>query len=343
MADQSSTTTIDPYELLKIIHNPDDTLTRNFPISDTPSSDDPNFKDILLNPQHKTWIRIFRPTTTQLQDDDFSVTKKLPLIIYFHGGGFIICSASSTIFHDLCKSMATHLSVLVLSVDYRLAPENRLPAAYDDATDALNWVRDQALDAANGEKWLRDYADFSNCFIMGCSAGGNIAYHAGLRALELDLEPVLKISGLILNQPFFGGVERTGSELRLVNDKVIPIVMTDMMWGLALPIGADRDHFYSNPMVEIDGGGTINGGKLGLMIRRCLLIGGTGDPLIDRQIEFGKMLEGKGVKVVRWIDEEGFHGIVTFEPKKAEEMLGVVKDFIFSNENEYNVTGGALK
>ncbi|OVA00178.1 Alpha/beta hydrolase fold-3 [Macleaya cordata] len=333
MADNSSTTTINPYEVLKIIHNPDDTLTRNYPIPDTLSSDDPNSNDILLNPQNKTWIRIFRPTTTKLQDDDFTVTKKFPLIIYFHGGGFILCSAFSTVFHDFCKSMATHLSALVLSVEYRLAPENRLPAAYNDATDALNWVRDQALDAINGEKWLRDYADFSKCFIMGCSAGGNIAYHAGLRALEFELEPVLKISGLILNQPFFGGVERTGSELRLVNDKVLPIVMSDMMWGLALPIGADRDHFYCNPIVEIDGG-TINGEKLGLMIRRCLLIGSNEDPLIDRQIEFGKMLEGKGVKVVSWIDEECYHGIVHFDQKKAEELFVVVKDFIFSTEDE---------
>ncbi|OVA00177.1 Alpha/beta hydrolase fold-3 [Macleaya cordata] len=187
--------------------------------------------------------------------------------------------------------MATQVSALIVSVEYRLAPENRLPAAYADAIDAVKWVRNQALDAANGEPWLRDYVDYSKCFFMGCSSGGNVAYHTSLQVLEMDLEPV-KISGLVLNQPYFGGSERTGSELRLINDRMLPLVKSDLMWELALPRGADRDHVYCNPMVD----DLTRGGKKVGLIRRCLVTGFSGDPLIDRQIEFVKMLEEKGIK-----------------------------------------------
>jgi pimeloyl-ACP methyl ester carboxylesterase len=93
--------------------------------------------------------------------------------------------------------------------------------------------------------------DFSSCFLMGGSAGGNIAYHAGLRAAEEvgHLEP-LKIRGLILQQAAFGGIQRTGSELRFVNEAILPPSVSDRMWESSLPIGA---HEYCNPTV---GGGS---------------------------------------------------------------------------------------
>ncbi|MCL7031922.1 hypothetical protein MKW94_020806 [Papaver nudicaule] len=312
-------TTLDPYEKLMCIHNPDDdSLIRNFPNPVTTlTEDDQNAKDISLNPDRKTSIRLFRPPA------ELSATQKLPVIIYFHGGGFILFNAASTMVHNFCQSIATHLPALVLSVDYRLAPESRLPAAYEDAVDALNWVKDQALDTINGEPWLKDSADFSKCFIMGCSAGGNIAYHANLRALELDLEP-LKVNGLILHQPFFGSLERTESELRLINDPYLAPAVSDVMWELALPVGSSRDHVYCNPTADNDG----SSGNLVGLIKRCLVIGFYGDPLIDRQIQLVKMLEEKGVKVETWIEQGGFHGVAFHDPAKCETLLGKLKHFI---------------
>ncbi|KAI3931217.1 hypothetical protein MKW92_036494 [Papaver armeniacum] len=329
MADDSSeppllnpvTSTMNPYEILGIIHDPaTDTLTRNSPNPITNSNDDPDTKDIGLNPENKTWIRIFKPSQFEHNQE-----KLLPLIIYFHGGGFILCNANSKIFHNFCKSMANQLSAIVLSVEYRLAPENRLPAAYEDAVESLVWVQNQALDAINGEPWLRNYGNFSKCFIMGCSAGGNIAYNSCLGASELDLAPV-KICGLVLNQPYFGGVERSKSELRLVNDKKLPLVVNDLLWELGLPVGVDRDHVYCNPFVD------ENLERKLMFIRRCLVTCSNEDPLVDRDIQFVKMLEGKGVKVMSWIEEFGFHGMAHSDPVKAQELLKVVKDFILSED-----------
>ncbi|XP_026380215.1 carboxylesterase 1-like isoform X3 [Papaver somniferum] len=312
-------TTTDPYEKLMCIHNPDnDTLIRNFPNPLTIlAEDDQTAKDISLNPDRKTSIRIFRPPA------ELSVTNKLPIIIYFHGGGFILFNAASTMSHNFCQSIGAHLPALVVSVDYRLAPESRLPAAYDDAVDALNWVKSQALDTSNGEPWFKEYADFSRCFIMGCSAGGNIAYHANLRAVEMDLEPV-KINGLILHIPFFGSSKRTESELRLINDLYLAPSLSDVMWELALPVGSDRDHAYCNPSIDDGESSRI---KVGLM-NRCLVMGFYGDPLIDRQIQLVQMLEENGVKVETCIAEGGFHGVAFHDPKILETLLEKLKQFI---------------
>lgn len=230
-------------------------------------------------------------------------------------------SASSSINHDFCSEMAAELSAVVVSVEYRLAPENRLPAAYDDAVEALQWIK------STDEAWLREFCDPSACFLMGTSAGGNIAYHAGLRASSaVDGHDALKIGGLILHHPFFGGVKRTGSEVRLVNDPILPLSSTDAMWEVALPIGVDRDHGYSNPTVDDEGNEKYD--RIRGLGWRVLVIGCDGDPLIDRQVELVEMLKKKGVEVVAQFHQGDYHGVELMELSKAKELFGLVKDFI---------------
>ncbi|KAA8539851.1 hypothetical protein F0562_026543 [Nyssa sinensis] len=294
MSDQtaSTTLTVDSNESPFIVRNPDGSITRQLISPSTSATVDPSHpspvltRDVTLNQSNDTWLRIFLPRHAP----DSSPPCKLPLVVYYHGGGFIFCSAASTIFHDFCTIIATEIPSVVVSVEYRLAPEHRLPAAYDDCVEALHWIK------TSDDEWLTKFADFSNCYLMGTSAGGNIAYHTGLRAAATvdDLEP-LKIKGLILHHPFFGGTERTGSEMRLANDKVLPVRLSDLMWDLGLPIGADRDHEYSNPTV---GGGSQLCDQIGTLGWKVMVMGCDGDPLINRQIELGKMLEEKGVQVV---------------------------------------------
>ena len=89
---------------------------------------------------------------------------------------------------------------------------------------------------------MTSYADLSNCFLVGDSAGGNIAYQVRLRsAAEVECLRPVRIRGLILQQPFFGGFQRSGSELRLVNDHMTPLFICDLMWEFALSVGVDRD------------------------------------------------------------------------------------------------------
>lgn len=84
----------------------------------------------------------------------------LGAVTYFHGGGWVVGSLDST--DAVCRFIAHHLRVVVISVDYRLAPEHPYPAAVDDALDAYRWVREQP-------QWGEVVA------VAGDSSGANLA------------------------------------------------------------------------------------------------------------------------------------------------------------------------
>ncbi|KAJ7970057.1 Carboxylesterase 1 [Quillaja saponaria] len=313
--------TVDPYQFLQISRNPDGTITRLLQHPSTTASPDLNSpsviltKDVTLNPNHNTWLRIFLPRQ--------ALDKKLPLIVYYHGGGFVLLSASTTPNHDFCSKLATRLSAVIVSVDYRLAPEHLLPAAYDDAVESLHWLK------TTQEEWIREFVDYSNCYLMGTSAGGNIAYHAGLRAsTTVDGFDPLKIKGLILHHPFFGGTKRTGSELRMLNDLYLPLSGSDLMWELALPAGVDRDHKYCNPMVDVRSDELEEISRLGW---RVLLTGCEGDPLIYRQRNLVELLRSRRIHVVAHF-QDGFHGLELIDPTQDGPLLTYLKDFLYAYE-----------
>ena len=155
------------YHYLNIIHNPNGSLTRLNPNPLSPPSPDPSLpihvlsKDIIINPFKHTWARIFIPHNA------LHSKKNLPLVLFFHGGGFLFLHASSTIFHTFCFNMAHHLHVIVVSLEYRLAPEHRLPAAYDDAVEALHWIK------TSHDPWLRQHSDSSPMFAVEKLTGPN--------------------------------------------------------------------------------------------------------------------------------------------------------------------------
>lgn len=304
----------DVYASLEIVRNPDGSLTRptSFPLSPNASPSAAVLsKDVPLNPSNGTWIRIFRPGPIHCTPP--SAKPSLPVIIDIHGGGFILLSAASEPLHRMCKQLALHIPAIVVSVEYRLAPEHRLPAAYDDAIDAMRWVQEEST----RDPWF-DSADLSRCFLMGNSAGGNsaggnIAFHAALRA------PHLRIAGLILNEPAFGGAERTESELRLPHDRVVSLTTCDLLWRLALPARADRDHEFCNPLTAVAAHEDIVG-----LLPKCLVTGHGQDPLMDRQLELVRQLKGRGIDVVSRFDEDGYHGVEFADPLKRQELFQMI-------------------
>lgn len=87
-----------------------------------------------------------------------------PLVVFFHGGGWVLGSLASH--HSLCAEIASQLGLRVLAVDYRLAPEHPFPAALEDGECALRWIESQPP-ALLGE--------VTGIILAGDSAGGNIA------------------------------------------------------------------------------------------------------------------------------------------------------------------------
>lgn len=241
-------------------------------------------------------------------------------------------STTETLMHVMCMEISAQSHALVISVEYRLAPEHRLPAAYEDGVDAIMWVRDQALRSKVGgcgfDEWLTEMANFSKVYLMGGSAGGNLAYYAGLRVLDHDLDAI-KIVGFIFDQPFFGGVERTKTELLLANDHILPLEFVGFMWSLALPLGSNKDHEYCNPFG--DQHRSSNENEKIKLLPKCLIRVHHGDPMVDRQKEFANMLEAHGVHVTRKFYEEGCHAVEIFDPKKAQILYDDVKSFILSS------------
>uniref|UniRef100_A0A8R7P920 Alpha/beta hydrolase fold-3 domain-containing protein n=1 Tax=Triticum urartu TaxID=4572 RepID=A0A8R7P920_TRIUA len=96
--------------------------------------------------------------------------------MYVHGRSFCTESAFCRTYHNYARSLAARAGALIVSVEYRLAPEHTVPMAYDDAWAALQWV------ASLSDPWLSYLADPGRTFLAGDSAGGNIVYNTAVRA-----------------------------------------------------------------------------------------------------------------------------------------------------------------
>ncbi|KFK37352.1 gibberellin receptor gid1 [Arabis alpina] len=314
----------DPHKHLNITINPDGSCTRHFAFPMVNPDPDPSpgklaaSKDITINQETGLVVRIFRPTNLPSNDNTVA---RLPIILHLHGSGWVLYPANSPANNRSCSQMASELTVIVVSVNYRLAPEHKLPCQYDDALSALLWVKKQAVDSTNGEPWLKDYADFSRCYIIGSSNGANIGFNAALTSLDYDLTP-LKIDGCVFYQPFFGGKTRTKSELSNFTDPFMPVPAIDALWELCLPEGVDRDHRYCNPM------GYMTQKEKIARLGRCLVIGYGGDTVVDWQQEFVSLLANAGVRVEARFDDAGFHGIELVDPRRAVALLNMIRDFI---------------
>ena len=100
-------------------------------------------------------------------------SSNLPVLVYFHGGGFVIASVQA--YDSSCRALANAAKCMVVSVGYRYAPENRLPAAHEDSYAATQWVMN------NASQWG---GDENRVAVGGESAGGNLATNMCMMARD---------------------------------------------------------------------------------------------------------------------------------------------------------------
>ncbi|XP_026396864.1 probable carboxylesterase 12 [Papaver somniferum] len=164
-----------------------------------PSVEDPktgvSSKDVVIIPKTGVSARLY--VTKLIQN------KKLPLLVYFHGGGFCIDTAFSPTYHYFLNDVVSQANVVAVSVDYRRAPEHYVPVAFDDSWAALNWVLSH-FKGGGSESWLSDYADFDQVFLGGDSAGSTIAHNMEIRS-GTNPEQIngVKIFGVAMAHPYF--------------------------------------------------------------------------------------------------------------------------------------------
>ncbi|CAH8311159.1 unnamed protein product [Eruca vesicaria subsp. sativa] len=158
-------------------------------------------KDVIYSPEHNLSVRLFLPhKATELVTGN----NKLTLLIYIHGGAWLIGSPFSPIYHNFLTEVVRTANCLAVSIQYRLAPENPVPAGYEDSWSVIQWI----LSHSNGSgpvDWINKHADFNRVFLAGDSAGGNMAHHMAIRAGKEKLNA--RIKGTAILHPAFWGKE----------------------------------------------------------------------------------------------------------------------------------------
>jgi len=214
-----------------------------------------------------------------------------PGIVYFHGGGFVICDLDS---HDgACRRLANEVNAVVVSVDYRLAPEHRWPAAAEDAFAATQWAAAHAAELG---------IDADRLAVAGDSAGGNltavVAQMARDRggpalAFQLMVYPVIDLSAT-----------RSEHASQTENARGYFLTLDQMEWYRDQYLGdADGEAPYASP---------IKAGSLAGLPAACVVTAEM-DPLRDEGEAYGRALRAAGVPVELHRAPGMFHGFFNMD------------------------------
>ncbi|KGN45196.2 hypothetical protein Csa_016756 [Cucumis sativus] len=268
--------------------------------------------DVIVDSSRNLSVRVFTPS---------SDVASLPILIFFHGGGFALLSNSSFSYVAVCRRFARRLPAIVLSVDYRLSPEHRFPSQYDDGFDVLRFLDHES----NTIGLLPPNADLSKCFLAGDSAGANLAHHVAVRFCRQRSQfERARVVGLVSIQPFFGGEERTEAEIQLDPGYIVSIARTDWLWRAFLPEGADRDHGAAN----VSGENAEEISELEEFPATLVFVGGF-DPLKDWQRRYYDWLKKNG-KIVELIEYPNMiHAFYLFpEISESSVLMNEVREFV---------------
>jgi acetyl esterase len=225
-------------------------------------------------------VRIYTPTGSG----------PFPALVFFHGGGWVICDLET---HDnLCRDLCNAAGCVVISVDYRLAPEHKFPAAPEDCYAATQWVAENAaeINAITGK-----------IAIGGDSAGGNLTAVVAQMARDQG-GPRLALQLLIYPATDFTfdgpSIHENGQDYFLTVD--------DMNWFMNHYLNSDADK--KNPLASPLQSANLRG------LPPALVITGEYDPLRDEGEAYGKRLKEAGVPVTISRYNGVIHGFLSLEP-----------------------------
>ena len=219
-------------------------------------------------------VRIYRPDTEP----------GLPVVVYFHGGGWTIGSLET---HDnSCRALANAVGCVVVSVDYRLAPEHKFPAAVDDAFAATQWVAEHAAELGG---------DPTRVAVAGDSAGGNLAAVVSILARDQNA-PALTFQLLVYPAT---DAERESASMR-ENASGYFLELDSMRWfdGHYLRDECDATDWRFSPMRA----GSLAG------LPPAFVLTAEFDPLRDQGEAYARRLEEAGVPVELRRYDGVFHG-----------------------------------
>ncbi|UXH80931.1 alpha/beta hydrolase [Roseateles amylovorans] len=216
-------------------------------------------------PAQELPARLYAPT---LRDDG----APLPVLLYFHGGGFVIGSLET---HDsLCRQLALRSGAAVIAVDYRLAPEHPFPAAVDDAWAALRWVAAEAASLG---------LDGRRLAVGGDSAGGTLAAVTALHARDIRSELGLDLALQLLITPGATAHADTDSHRRFAQGHLLDADTIAWFFNQYIPTER-RDDWRFAPLLAQDHGD---------LAPACLILA-EADPLIDEGLAYADLLRANG-------------------------------------------------
>ncbi|MFF5702646.1 alpha/beta hydrolase [Streptomyces sp. NPDC012794] len=213
-----------------------------------------------------------------------------PLVVYFHGGGWVMCGPDT---HDaLCRALAAASGAVVVSTGYRLAPEHPWPAAADDALTALLWARAEAL---------RLGCDPRRVVVAGDSSGGNLAAVTALRAPEL-------VAGQLLVYPPLDAAMDSASVAAYGRGYFHTAAHMAWYWE---QYGGDPAHPHVSPLRAARVAG----------LPRTLLVLADCDPLRDEGLAYARRLGRAGVDCEVRLYPGVFHGFLGLPLPVAETAV----------------------
>ncbi|KAH7575211.1 hypothetical protein JRO89_XS02G0063200 [Xanthoceras sorbifolium] len=269
-------------------------------------------KDVVYSPENNLSVRLYLPKNTHQN-------QKLPILVYFHGGGFCIETAFSPTYHCYLNSLVSGANIIAVSVDYRRAPEHCLPAAYNDSWTALKWVASH-FDQKGPEDWLNHHANFDRVFLYGDSAGANIAHRMAMKHGHEEKLDVVNVEGIILCHPYFCGHEIIAGETSGSRNREF----AGKLWQIVCPSSSGVDDPWIDPTKDPNLGG--------LGCSRVQVIVSEKDFLRGRGWYYAEKLRGSGwsgdLEVIDFKGED--HVFHLFKPTcdKAVAMMKKVVSFI---------------